>query len=213
MDQEKTYQETFRTWDKIAGLYQEIFMDLDLYNDTYDAFLSKLPSKSDVLEIGCGPGNITRYLLQRRPDLQLMGIDVASSMIDLARKNIPAASFEVMDCRDISQIKQSFKAIISGFCLPYLAAEDVVQLIADCSALLEPGGNLYLSTIEGEYANSRRQVGSTGDGMQVYYYREAFLREHFMAAGFGAIEFYRINYQLRDGSTEVHLVVLAKRLN
>lgn len=31
------YQETFETWNKIAGLYEEKFMDLDLYNQSYDA--------------------------------------------------------------------------------------------------------------------------------------------------------------------------------
>lgn len=31
-----TYQETLKTWHKPASLYQDRFMDLDLYNETYD---------------------------------------------------------------------------------------------------------------------------------------------------------------------------------
>ena len=30
------YTETFETWNKVAALYQDKFMDLDLYNDTYE---------------------------------------------------------------------------------------------------------------------------------------------------------------------------------
>ena len=30
------YTETFETWDKVAKLYQDLFMDLNLYDDTYD---------------------------------------------------------------------------------------------------------------------------------------------------------------------------------
>lgn len=30
------YKETFEIWNKVASLYQEKFMNLDLYNDSYD---------------------------------------------------------------------------------------------------------------------------------------------------------------------------------
>lgn len=39
-------------------------MDLDLYNDTYDAFCQAVYKPgARIFEIGCGPGNITRYVL------------------------------------------------------------------------------------------------------------------------------------------------------
>jgi len=36
------YQETFETWNKIASLYQERFMDLDLYNESYDLICASI---------------------------------------------------------------------------------------------------------------------------------------------------------------------------
>ncbi len=36
------YQLTFQTWDKLAQQYQEKFMELDLYNDTYDLFCQQI---------------------------------------------------------------------------------------------------------------------------------------------------------------------------
>ena len=56
------YKITFETWDKVAAAYQDKFMDLNLYDDTYDIFccyISKL--NPGILEIGCGPGG-TLYL-------------------------------------------------------------------------------------------------------------------------------------------------------
>ena len=56
------YQKTFKTWDAIASSYEKQFMGLEIYNDTYAYFRGLLPaSEADVLEIGCGPGNITRF--------------------------------------------------------------------------------------------------------------------------------------------------------
>ncbi len=58
------YQETFKAWNKIAQIYQDKFMELDLYNEAYDTFCELIPVKnSKILEIACGPGNITKYLL------------------------------------------------------------------------------------------------------------------------------------------------------
>lgn len=83
------YTETFETWNKIATLYQDKFMQLDLYNNTYD-FICKSINKyqAKILEIGCGPGNITKYLLSNRPDFDIFGIDIASNMIEIAKKII-----------------------------------------------------------------------------------------------------------------------------
>ena len=93
-------EETIETWNHIAKLYQEKFMDLALYNDSYDYFCRALDKpQAKILEIGCGPGNITKYLLFKRPDFEILGIDVAPNMISLAQQNIPAAHFEVMDAR------------------------------------------------------------------------------------------------------------------
>ena len=92
------YKETFETWNKLASLYQDWFMDLDLYNDTYDFICNSITKENaKILDIGCGPGNITKYLLSKRPDFDIYGIDIAPNMIELAEKNNPAASFAVMD--------------------------------------------------------------------------------------------------------------------
>ncbi|HEX6915309.1 MAG TPA: class I SAM-dependent methyltransferase [Chitinophagaceae bacterium] len=170
-----SYQITFDTWNKGARLYQEKFMDLDLYNDTYDRFCGLIEKESPaVFEIGCGPGNITKYLLSKRPDFRIEAIDIAPNMIELARANNPAARFAVMDCRQIDSLTAKYDAIIAGFCMPYLSKEDNAKLIKDCSALLHNGGILYFSTIKGDYGNSGYRTASTGDECYIYYYDEDF---------------------------------------
>ncbi|MNK55024.1 hypothetical protein D3C87_740240 [compost metagenome] len=59
-------QHNLNTWNKVAKIYNDKFMKLDLYNETYD-FICKAIKKENakLLEIGCDPGNITKYLLQK----------------------------------------------------------------------------------------------------------------------------------------------------
>ena len=92
-----TYKETFVTWNKVAKLYQDKFMDLDLYNDTYDTFCDQVNIRNaTILDIGCGPGKITKYLLNKRPDFRIEGIDISPNMIELAKKNDVAVIIQEM---------------------------------------------------------------------------------------------------------------------
>src|SRR5690606_3808601 len=100
------------------------------------------------LEIGCGPGNITKYLLSKKPDFDILGIDIAPNMVELAKQNNPTAHFALMDCRQINQLDTKFDGIIGGFCLPYLTRVESEKLISDASDLLNDNGLIYLSFVE-----------------------------------------------------------------
>jgi 2-polyprenyl-3-methyl-5-hydroxy-6-metoxy-1,4-benzoquinol methylase len=203
------YQTTFQTWNKVAALYQEKFMDLDLYDDTYDRFCQLVEKPgAKVFEIGCGPGNITRYIRSKRPDFQIEAIDVAPNMIRLARENNPTVRFKVMDCREIDKIRDRFDGIICGFCMTYLSREDCAKLFKDCSSLLNSGGIAYFSTIEGHYSKSGYEAGSTGDQTYVYYYEEDYLRQAFKENGFEPIDVTRKHYTKTNGNASTEMIFI-----
>ncbi|TYP72253.1 class I SAM-dependent DNA methyltransferase [Aquimarina intermedia] len=207
------YQITFESWDKVAKKYQEVFMDFELYNNSYDLFLTTLSKPNvTILEIGCGPGNITSYLLNKKPTLNIEAYDIAPSMIELAKINNPTATCGVLDAREIQTLSSLYDAILCGFCLPYLANNDVSQFIHDSYKLLQPNGILYLSTLEGDYETSGYITGSTGDQMYVYYHSETTLRTMLNRHSFELIEIIRKPYSRADGSQEIHLIVLSRKL-
>lgn len=161
------YKETFDTWNTIASIYQDKFMKLDLYNDTYDFICESVDkSKAKIMEIGCGPGNITKYLLSQRPDFEIFGIDIAPNMVELAKQNNPSAHFSVMDCREINKLDTKFDGIIGGFCLPYVSQTERKELISNAYNLLNDNGLIYLSFVEGDPDKSAFKVGGGG---RVYF--------------------------------------------
>jgi len=205
-----TYKETFETWNKVAQLYQDKFMDLDLYNDTYDQFCEQLPTiNSAILEIGCGPGNITKYLLNKRPDFKICGVDISPNMIALTKTNNPNADFKVMDSREINTLQAKFDAIICGFCLPYLSAADVEKMIKDSNNLLEDKGVLYLSFVEGDKGPSY-QTGSSGDRTYFYYHKLENLTNALNANDFEIINLVCKDYN-KSNETEVHTIIIARK--
>jgi len=155
MTTELRLNETIETYNNAAERYQDKFMEMDLYNDTFDKFCNLIQKENvEILEIATGPGNITKYLRSKRPDFKIFGIDLAPKMIELAKRNNPEAEFRVMNCKDISTIDRKFDAIMCGFCMPYLSKEECAKLISDSSGLLSTNGLLYFSTMEGDYDKS-----------------------------------------------------------
>lgn len=206
------YRETFETWNKVAQLYEDKFMDLDLYNDTYDQFCELLLKKNaSILEIGCGPGNITKYLLAKRPDFEILGTDISPNMIELAKKNCPNAKFEVIDSRKIDNLKHTFDAIVCGFCLPYLSESDVEKLIIDCKNLLNENGILYLSFVEGENDQSGFLKSSTGDRTYFYYHHLEKLTHQLNLNHFEKQSLIRKSYTKNDKTTEIHTIIIAEK--
>ena len=204
-------KETFETWNNIASAYQDKFMKFELYNETYDYICNAIPNqKARLLEIGCGPGNITHYLLSERPDFAIFGIDIAPNMIALARKNNPTAQFAVMDSRQIKDLKDKYDGIIGGFCLPYLSGEESKELIANAYDLLNEKGLLYLSFVEGDPAKSDFKVGN-GGRVFFYFHRLDDLEKQLVETGFDELETFKVAYKTSETGFDVHTIVTAKK--
>jgi SAM-dependent methyltransferase len=199
-------------FDKRSNEYQEKYMNVDLYNDSFDLFCNKMPTNASVFEIACGPGNITQYLLKKRSDLRIFGTDIAPNMVALARQNNPEAQFEVMDGRDISKIAKKFDGIICGFGLPYFNRENAVKLIADSAKLLVSGGILYLSTMEDDYSKSRIQTSSQGDKLFMYFHQAEYLKDALAEHGLSPISLTRQDYPTADEDKIIDLIIIAEKV-
>ncbi|SHM70246.1 Ubiquinone/menaquinone biosynthesis C-methylase UbiE [Chitinophaga jiangningensis] len=205
------YKETFSTWDKIAQLYKNRFMDLDLYNDTYDRFCELVPMRhAAILELGCGPGNITRYLLAVRPDFRIVGTDISQNMIMIAQEMAPGANFQVLDSRDLHLLTPGFHGIIAGFCAPYLSATDMSKLCRDCYALLAPAGIFYCSFVAGDPAQSGFIAGSSGDRTYFYYHDMEVIQQELTANQFKILEVMYKTFH-RGNAAEIHTIVIAQK--
>jgi cyclopropane fatty-acyl-phospholipid synthase-like methyltransferase len=186
-------------------------MVLSLYNDTYDKLCELLNPGECVLEIGCGPGNITKYLLGKRPDLNIEGTDYAEGMIVLAKKNNPGANFRVLDARNIRILDGHYDALICGFCIPYLSRNEAAVFFSDASEKLRSQGLMYISFVEGSYKNSGYHRGSTGDSLFFYYHNRNFIRKELAKNNIRIRNTYYKKYMKSDGIEEVHTIIIAMK--
>lgn len=209
MDKTKIAVDVFN---KHATSYQTKFMDVSLYHDSFDIFCNAIINlNADVLELACGPGNITKYLLQKRPDFKILGTDLAPNMIELAKVNNPIAEFQLMDCRLMDLLNKNYDGIMCGFCLPYLSKEEAIMLIRDAASILNPKGVLYISTMEDDYEKSAFKKGSAGDEIFMHYHQANYLTATLTENGFTILDLQRKVYPNQDGSKTTDLIIIATK--
>lgn len=206
MDKTKIAVDIF---DRRAQDYQTKFLDFDLYNDSFDMFCKLIvKNNAELLDVACGPGNISRYLIKQKPDLKISGIDLAPGMIALARANNPLADFKIMDCRNINSLNKTFDAIICGFGLPYLTKEEAIDLIGKAARCLHKHGVLYLSTMEGDYLKSGFQKSSNGkDQMFIHFHQADYLQNALQKNGFQLISLQRKKFP-ETNTTDLILIAV-----
>ncbi len=205
---------TIQIFDAYAQEYQDKFMNLNLYDNSLDMFCESInANKATVLDAACGPGNISKYLLSKRTDFQLLGIDLSEKMIALAKANNPNAIFKIFDCRAVLQLNQKFDGIVCGFGLPYLTKKEAIQFIGDCSKTLNPNGILYLSTMEGLYEKSGYETSSSGDSdtaMYIHYHEADYLVSALETSQFEILEIKRSVFQYDNGKTNNDLIIISQ---
>jgi len=187
-------------------------MDLTQYNDSYREFCDLLTEgRAQVLDAACGPGNVSRYLMARRPDLDLLGIDLAPRMVELAREAVPSAQFAVHDCRHLGDLKRRFDGIICAFGLPYLSPEEVTAFIGAAEDVLDSGGVLYLSAMLGNSEDSGFQLCSTGDQVYLNYHDEDQIVRSLLGCGFTLVKQSRLPSPSAASKKTTDLIVIARR--
>ena len=91
-----------------------------------------------VLDLACGPGTLTRrFALQVSPGGEVVGVDLAPGMIELARAAAtPNSRFEVMDIEELSFEDESFDAAACGHGLQF--APQLAVALSEARRVLRP---------------------------------------------------------------------------
>jgi ubiquinone/menaquinone biosynthesis C-methylase UbiE len=202
----KSAEEIFN---EFAPDYARMFMDAPNYNQALDKLLEfhQLPN-FELCDLACGPANLSFYLLKKEPRLQITGVDIAESMIDIAKQNIPQGNFDVDDVRYLELEDEKFSIVLNGFCLPYLTEVEAIELMDVTANALKPNGLLFLSTMIADATHSVLQTNSKGDQTQMQYYDVDTIEDMLESAGFTIL--CREEQLTKDANINDYLIIARK---
>lgn len=98
------------------------------------------PSPARVVDLGCGPGNLTALLAERWPDAEIVGLDSSPEMIGAARRDRSheRIAFEVADLRQWTAPASGVDVVVSNATLQWVPGH--LELLPRLVEALRPGG-------------------------------------------------------------------------
>lgn len=134
-------------WDVYARCYDAIAV-LAPYQRMLRDVVDEVPEGAAlrVLDAGCGTGNLTRALIENRPEVgEVVAVDRSAAMLSRARRKNPAVTHLPADLDGaLGEVSGPFDVILCGNVIYALA--DPARSIKALKGLLAPGGRLVVTT-------------------------------------------------------------------
>ena len=188
-------------YDKCAKSYLE---DRDLFkNKKYLVKLNALVKpKSKILDIGCGAGiPIDEYLVSC--GYLVTGVDMSEKQIELAKKNIPTATYMVEDMSQMDFSENSFDVAVSFYAIFHIPRQEHLDLFKNIYRLLKPGGYFLVTLGSEEWEGSEAFHGVM---MHWSHWGKEKNLKLIKKAGFKIIE-----AEVDNSGGEHHLVVMTRK--
>jgi len=203
---------TRSSYDVVAETYASKFSD-ELSRKPFDRewlerFARDCP-RGRVLDIGCGPGHVGRFLADL--GLDVTGIDLSPAMVDVARRLNPGMTFEVGDMKRLDHDDGSVAGIVAFYSLIHIARADVPAVLAEFRRALMPGGKLLVAVHGGSGEITSDDFLGYKTRFEATLFEKNELEGLFGDAGFGVDESAeRERYDFETHTPRIYLAATAK---
>lgn len=138
---------TQTSYDQVASQYAERFKDeMDdkpFDRDCLDRLSREVGTLGPICDMGCGPGQIARYL--HRKGIDTLGVDLSPRMIAEAQRLNPEIPFHRGDMLSLPDADNSWGGIAAFYCIIHIPRERIVAALREMKRVLKPGGLLLLA--------------------------------------------------------------------
>ena len=174
-------------YDRVADEYaRRIYDELQrkpMDRQLLDRFAESVRDAGVACDLGCGPGQIARYLHER--GVRVCGVDLSSGMIERARQLNPGIKFYQDDMRALTVADDSWAGIAAFYSIVNLAPDDVAGALREMRRVLQPGGRLLLAFHIGEDASHvEKDLWGLGVSLATNLFRTSTVAGYILSAGF-----------------------------
>jgi ubiquinone/menaquinone biosynthesis C-methylase UbiE len=133
-------------FDSLGKDYETAFAGFAAQREEAEWLANELPANARVLDVGCGTGRPVAEVLAASGH-RVTGYDVSPTMIEIARTQIPSATFDVADLRTLDQPASSWDAVVVCYSLLQLTRAEIDAALAKFADWLAPGGIFLMVTL------------------------------------------------------------------
>ncbi len=181
--------------------------DKPLDKKLYDLFFERVLNKGFVLEIGCGPGEISNYLKMKGIDV--VGIDISEKMIEIARQLNPFIDFRTGDVFDLQFEDCSVAGIVAPYLIVNFELEDIPEAFSEIHRVLVKNGQFLLSFHSGNQELEIHDFFVQGNTLPYTYFDPDAIKEILIDSGFRISEY--INRMPYEGEVTTRTYLFAEK--
>nr|MDQ3013870.1 class I SAM-dependent methyltransferase [Acidobacteriota bacterium] len=151
MNPQKTI-ELQNSYDAVAQEYvRRIYDELKekpLDRQLLDRFAADVREQGMVCDVGCGPGQVAKYLTER--GVNVIGIDLSAKMVEQARRLNPTIEFRQNSMLALAAEHEAWAGITAFYSIIHIPRDEVVSALVEFRRVLQPAGVLLLAFHIGE---------------------------------------------------------------
>jgi SAM-dependent methyltransferase len=174
------------SYDRVADEYaRHIYDELrhkPLDRQLLDRFADRVRGSGLVCDLGCGPGQVARYLHER--GVAVCGVDLSAGMVERARQLNPGIEFHQGDMRSLDVPAGAWAGIAAFYAIVNVPPADLAQALREMWRVLQPGGLLLLSFHIGEEVSHVEDLWGCEVCLDFYFFRTLDLAGYLQTAGF-----------------------------
>lgn len=153
---------------------------------------------NELLEIGSGPGRDARIFVDK--GLHVTGLDLSSSLVEIARKDVPEASFVVGDVLEMPYFDATYDGIWTCATLHHLKKEDLPIALNEMFRVLKPGAPAFISVKGGEGEHFKQDLEFEGRERFFSFYKQDEFEKFLTDAHFEILDVWTETTEDRFGS-------------
>jgi SAM-dependent methyltransferase len=185
MREQKT-NEVQAAYDRLAAEYSSHLYDelqhKPLDRRLLDRFAQQVKDIGPVCDLGCGPGQVARYLQER--GVSVSGLDLSSGMIQEARRLNPSIDFFEGDMFALPVENEAWAGIAASYAIVNFPPADLPVVLREMHRALRPGGCLLMSFHIGEEIVHVDHLWGCPADLDFYFFSTGQVTRDLLASGF-----------------------------
>jgi SAM-dependent methyltransferase len=178
-------------YDKTAKNYADKFMG-ELSHKEFDrtlltAFASVNRNKGKIIDLGCGPGQTTKYLADCGCK-DVLGVDLSPEMVKVAKEINPQLNFETADMLNLSYPDKTFGAALAFYSIVHFDDAQISMAFREIKRVLVNNGHFLFSFHIGDNSIHRDEFLEQPVNVDFYFFQPKKIIELLAAAGFDLID-------------------------
>ena len=130
------------TYNRIAEDWHRDHLADDWWRKGTDIFIKELSPSARVLDVGCGSGVKSKYLIDH--GLTVTGIDISEKLLEIAKREVPEGEFRVLSMTDLDSMTETFDGVFAQASLLHIPKKDAGEVVQKMANRLVSGGLLCL---------------------------------------------------------------------